>query len=401
MTPIPSGFKLDRLVVLVRHGARTTLSQANVLQPQEWIMSSLINIPDRIEKTSIQVKNLDGTVDNPVSEKEAHYRETVLPGGGILGQLTTIGYEQAYNVGQYLRKTYGEFDTEDFFIRSTNIYRTIETSRGVLAGWKNGTPSNVTIFVEDDDKKEFLYPNGKLPFIGKGTQWIWEAPGLDPNIQILNKQILKTLNIDFESDFSGRNPIYLRDDITARWEHGFTIDSPFFKPDQLNSVMPLIQKSAADLLNLIGRDTPENELKLMPMVSGRLLDFISKLQSRISILGAHDTTVGPMLTALKVSSEINSHWPRYCAHIDFEFLSNDDGAKFVRILYDEKPVVIGGASDSIITLDEFDKLTSWVRMSAEDFEAASGMDDSDWDAQFSSEEIEKYIGGSGAPISLN
>ena len=40
-------------------------------------------------------------------------------------------------------------------------------------------------------------------------------------------------------------------------------------------------------------------------------------------------------------------------------------------------------------------------MSAKDFEAASGMDDSDWDAQFSSEEIEKYIGGSGASISLN
>ena len=43
MTPIPNGFNLERLVVLVRHGARTTLSQAKVLQPQEWIMKNLIN----------------------------------------------------------------------------------------------------------------------------------------------------------------------------------------------------------------------------------------------------------------------------------------------------------------------------------------------------------------------
>ena len=44
MTPIPNGFNLERLVVLVRHGARTTLSQAKVLQPQEWIMKNLINM---------------------------------------------------------------------------------------------------------------------------------------------------------------------------------------------------------------------------------------------------------------------------------------------------------------------------------------------------------------------
>ena len=49
-----------------------------------------------------------------------------------------------------------------------------------------------------------------------------------------------------------------------------------------------------------------------------------------------------MLTALKVSPEVNSQWPRFCAHIDFEFLSNDKNEKFVRILYDENPIIIGG-----------------------------------------------------------
>jgi len=49
-----------------------------------------------------------------------------------------------------------------------------------------------------------------------------------------------------------------------------------------------------------------------------------------------------MLTALKVSPEVNSQWPRFCAHIDFEFLSNDKNEKFVRVLYDENPITIGG-----------------------------------------------------------
>ena len=75
-------------------------------------------------------------------------------------------------------------------IRSTNIYRTIETSRGVLAGWRNGSEAEIDIFVEGETKKEFMYPNGALPFIGKGTQWIWEAPGLDKDIREMNEKIL-------------------------------------------------------------------------------------------------------------------------------------------------------------------------------------------------------------------
>ena len=58
-------------------------------------------------KNEYQIENhlVDGSINDPPSDKEAHYRETVLPGGGILGQLTTIGYKQAYAVGQYLRLT--------------------------------------------------------------------------------------------------------------------------------------------------------------------------------------------------------------------------------------------------------------------------------------------------------
>ena len=52
--------------------------------------------------------------------------------------------------------------------------------------------------------------------------------------------------------------------------------------------------------------------------------------------------VGPMLSALKADKSVRSYWPRYCAHIDFEFMSNEQGEQFVRVLYDEVPIVIGG-----------------------------------------------------------
>jgi len=49
-----------------------------------------------------------------------------------------------------------------------------------------------------------------------------------------------------------------------------------------------------------------------------------------------------MLCALRVAPEVNDYWPRFCAHIDFEFLSNEKGEKFVRVLYDQIPINIGG-----------------------------------------------------------
>lgn len=53
-------------------------------------------------------------------------------------------------------------------------------------------------------------------------------------------------------------------------------------------------------------------------------------------------SVGPMLSALQADKSVRSYWPRFCAHIDFEFLSNDAGQEFVRVLYDEVPITIGG-----------------------------------------------------------
>ena len=232
-----------------------------------------------------------------------------------------------------------------------------------------------------------MYPNGDMPFAGKAMRWIWEAPGLDADIKQMNEKIMNTLKIDFEKDFSGRNPIYLRqvgavfdrsnildirDDITARWEHDFKIESPNFTAEDLNSVMPLIQKCAADLLASIGVDCDRVKDQTMPTISGRLLDYITKTSSKYTILGAHDTTgkylsvflspfkvwllVGPMLSALQADKSVRSYWPRFCAHIDFEFLSNDAGQEFVRVLYDEVPITIGGKSWSPIIFIIYSKV---------------------------------------------
>merc|ERR1711939_498976 len=90
-----------------------------------------------------------------------------------------------------------------------------------------------------------------------------------------------------------------------------------------DSIMEKIEEGAVLVLRYFCGITKEDREHLMPLMSGRLLEYITNelCDNKLSILGAHDTTVYPMLVALKVSEDILSTWPPFCAHIDFEFLS--------------------------------------------------------------------------------
>ena len=95
--------------------------------------------------------------------------------------------------------------------------------------------------------------------------------------------------------------------------------------------------------------------------------------------------VHPMLRALDVPDEYAGRWPDFCAHIDFEFLSSKSGEeRFVRILYKEKEVLLKGASNTLLPLDEFLRLTKWVIRNKSEYSAASsetfGQSNSDQDS---------------------
>ena len=73
---------------------------------------------------------------------------------------------------------------------------------------------------------------------------------------------------------------------------------------------------------------------------GRLLNFIvndmnSSKYKRINILTAHDTTIVPLMVALKVPDDVLMRLPPYCAHFEFEFYTKND-KKFIQICYQAK-----------------------------------------------------------------
>ena len=101
-------------------------------------------------------------------------------------------------------------------------------------------------------------------------------------------------------------------------------------------------------------------------------EFVSKLKQsgkRLSIITAHDTTIVPLMVALRVPTHVMAHLPPYCAHFEFEFYQNQNGHELVQVCYQGEPIQLGGANGTMMTRDEFLSVTAWVRRTQAQFEA--------------------------------
>ena len=86
---------------------------------------------------------------------------------------------------------------------------------------------------------------------------------------------------------------------------------------------------------------------------------------------AHDTTIVPLMVALRVPEEVLSHLPPYCAHFEFEFYQNKNGQRLVQVCYQGKPIKLANASSTMVSFEEFLEMTNWVRRTKEQFETDS------------------------------
>ena len=60
-----------------------------------------------------------------------------------------------------------------------------------------------------------------------------------------------------------------------------------------------------------------------------------------------------------------------------------------------------GATEPVITRAQFDELTEWVRQTPEQWAAMAGADDGAYEGAYTNDQIDAYIKGNGATVSLN
>lgn len=352
-----SPYELKLIQVLFRHGARTPLKSIPDVLEAQW-SPELLEAPAHT-KIDYMVTDLEGG-PRPPAPVEDSYRAKILTGGTYPGQLTTIGMQQLYDLGVRLRKKYIQeepfltptFNPKEVYIRSTNIVRTIESAKCLVAGLFQQEQAGVVSILTDKAEKEVLYPNYhgcKLLKLLIGNRWA-ESSTL-PDIAADLQNIQEDLGVDAQQrlDF-----ILIRDDMVARETHGLPL------PTVLEQWRSTIEQRAVDMIYHIYEPSKRQNLQMCvgPLLNMLVTNMEDKIQSspskqdrKLFLYSVHDTTLMPCLMALGV---FDMKWPPYAADITLELYQHrQTNQHYVKVSYIDQDQKIPGCSDIYCPIDEF------------------------------------------------
>uniref|UniRef100_A0A3P8W040 Acid phosphatase 6, lysophosphatidic n=1 Tax=Cynoglossus semilaevis TaxID=244447 RepID=A0A3P8W040_CYNSE len=362
-----SPYELKLVQVLFRHGARTPLKSIPNVMEVQWVPTLLE--PPAHTHINYVVTDLRGG-PRPSSPAEESYRKNVLTGGTFPGQLTTLGMQQLYELGQRLRTKYieeipflnSDFNPAEVYVRSTNIVRTIESAKCLVAGLFQQKQQGVLHIETSEADSEILYPNfygcNLLKILG-GHRWAESVtlPDIAADLQSLHKElgIPAHQHVDF---------ILIRDDMVAREAHGL----PY--PSVLNTWKNIVEKRAVDMICHVYK--PSNRLSLQLCVGAVLHTMLTNMEEKVQgtlsepnrklfLYSAHDTTLIPCLMALGI---FDMRWPPYAADITLELHQHRQTKEaFVKVSYSGQDQQIPGCSGVYCPLQEFKKAISAYSLS--------------------------------------
>ncbi|XP_064645476.1 lysophosphatidic acid phosphatase type 6-like [Lineus longissimus] len=355
---------LKNVHIFFRHGARMPLRPSPMKQVT-WDKDMLLSgVPFTMIK--YQLKYLDGTPCNEFGRVEKIYRKHVFDGGSFGGQLTNLGQDQMYQLGVECRKRYLEerqlvpdvYKREYVYAQSTNIMRTIESTRCVIAGLFGAESFDesgaVAEIVVSKDTDEILYPNFRMcdvlvEIAKRGRSALSKIKGE----RKLRKQCMDKLGIT-DSAHTSQLLALIRDEILCRQAHGLPIQ------ENLQKLVPQILDFGEEVCMLSTVGVKEDLEKYLLLAVGPLFHMIlenmdkvfhnNNSPAKINLYGVHDTTIIPMLLAMKA---YDGAWPDYAANIKFELYEDCLGDHWVRILHCDKEITLPNCENSVCRYEQF------------------------------------------------
>ncbi|XP_022596112.1 lysophosphatidic acid phosphatase type 6 [Seriola dumerili] len=364
-----SPYKLKLVQVLFRHGARTPLKSIPDVMEVQWVPTLLE--PPAHTHINYVVTDLHGG-PRPTAPVEDSYRRNILTGGTFPGQLTTVGMQQLYELGKRLRRRYIQeipflnptFSPAEVYVRSTNIVRTIESAKCLIAGLFQQKQKEIVHILTTEAESEILYPNYHgcklLKILGSHR---WAESSTLPDIAADLQRIQDALGIAAHQhvDF-----ILIRDDMVARETHGLPC------PPVLDTWRNKVEKRAVDMICHIYEPSKRENLQLSvgPLLHILLANIEEKLQDKSSeskrklfLYSAHDTSLIPCLMALGI---FDMRWPPYAADITLELHQHQQtNEAFVKVSYIGQDQLIPGCSGVYCPLQEFKQALSGYTLSSE------------------------------------
>jgi len=358
-----------------RHGARSPLFKTLDVMKNEW------DICKGVPYTLVPHETIGASREPKVGAP--------LRGGCYMGELSTLGYEQARALGERLRERLGDthgllddgsLDAGAVETRTTNVPRTIATAAGVLTGL---FPASVhraerVRFLTAPEEVEHIVPNSRrcarLEEAMKDASR-WQAGRGAELLERAHELIRQVVEPEHAEKLLRRPDLWpavgLNDVDSVQQAHGTPAASemPFSMTAEQRAEL---RRLCGQMAGLLFADLPGEKLRrgVSSLSSGRLLrDITGGLEARansvdsrtkLRLFSAHDTTVLAVLLALRPDMQYTVEWPGYTASVAFELWAEvgEDGEAAghkVGVLYNGEQLDLpcAGGDDKLCTLEEF------------------------------------------------
>lgn len=354
-----SDLRLKQVQIIFRHGARTPIHLIPNVEEATYDSKKWKAIyPNTLY--DYKVLNVDGG-PQPESKYQAHYEKLgLLKGGCQYGMLTYLGQEQTLNLGKQIRKAYigkspgklmYDYDPNLVYCRTTNMNRTKDSLRCVLAGvfgaeklkeYTTKTGQKIKFYTATQSD-EHLFPNPHTCPMLRQVNRAAIVDGVNiPELKEDRLEIEKALGLSGSEWKTKIHFISARDDIIARKAHGLEI------PKILIPYKDKISRNAVKMFtySFTGQHELQNDICLK-LSTGRTIahfrnaiqDFLSnKRPVRLHLYSAHDSSLMALLLAFKLDSR---KWPPFASNLVIELYECNVTKKYyVIVRYNGQAVII-------------------------------------------------------------